>query len=80
MLDRRLQILIDERRYRRLQAEARERKTSIAAVIRDAIDQKFPAGSSKRTGAARAVLGAGLMSVPSVEELREERESAHSDL
>ena len=78
MLDRRLQILIDEARYRRLQSEARERKTSVAAVIRDAVDQLLPAGSSRRSGAARAVLGAEPMFVPSVEELRAERDAAHA--
>jgi hypothetical protein len=79
MLDRRLQIRIDERRYRRLQSEARERKSSMAAVIRDAIDDVFPAGTSKRTAAARAVLGADPMPVPGVEELRQERASAQVD-
>lgn len=80
MLDRRLQILIDEHRYRRLQSEARERKTSVAAVIRDAIDQVFPIGSSRRSSAARTVLAASPMPVPSIEELRDERQSAHADL
>ena len=75
MGSRRLQILIDEPRYRRLQAEARERKTSVAAVIRDAIDQVFPAGSSPRSTAARVVLGAEPMAVPEIDQLRAEREA-----
>jgi hypothetical protein len=79
MLDRRVQIRLDERRYRRLQSEARERKSSMAAVIRDAIDEVYPAGTSRRTAAARSVLGSTPMPVPSVEELREERESAQVD-
>lgn len=78
MLTRRLQILIDEPRYRRLRAEARERKTSVAAVIRDAIDQVVPAADSRRGKAARAVLAAEPMPVPEIEELRAERESAHA--
>jgi hypothetical protein len=78
MLNHRLQILIDEPRYRRLQAEARERKTSVAAAIRDAIDQVFPAGSSPRSAAARAVLDAEPMPVPDVEELRAEREDTRT--
>jgi hypothetical protein len=78
MLNRRLQILIDEPRYRRLQSEARERRTSVAAVIRDAIDQVFPAGSSRRSTAARVVLGAEPMAVPEIDELRAEREAAHT--
>ena len=78
MLNRRLQILIDEPRYRRLQSEARERRTSVAAVIRDAIDQVFPAGLSRRSTAARVVLGAEPMAVPEIDELRAEREAAHT--
>ena len=78
MLTRRLQILIDEPRYRRLRAEARERGTSVAAVIRDAVDQVVPATASRRGKAARAVLAAEPMPVPSVEELRAEREAAHT--
>ena len=80
MLNRRLQILIDEPRYRRLRAEARERKTSVAAVIRDAIDQAMPATPSRRSRAARAILSAEPMDVPDVEELRAEREAAHTRL
>jgi hypothetical protein len=80
MLNRRLQILIDEPRYRRLRAEARERKTSVAAVIRDAIDQALPAAGSRRARAARAILSAEPMEVPDVEELRAEREAAHTRL
>jgi hypothetical protein len=77
MLTRRLQILIDEPRYRRLRAEARERKTSVAAVIRDAIDQALPVTGSRRARAARAILSAEPMAVPDVQELRREREAAH---
>jgi hypothetical protein len=78
MLTRRLQILIDEPRYRRLRAEARDRRTSVAAVIRDAIDQVVPATASRRAKAARAVLAAERMSVPDVDELRAEREAART--
>lgn len=77
MLNRRLQILIDEPRYRRLRAEARDRKTSVAAVIRDAIDQAMPAAGSRRARAARAILSAEPMEVPDPAELRGEIEAAH---
>ena len=77
MLSRRLQILIDEPRYRRLLAEARSRRASVAAVIRDAIDQALPAAPSKRAAAAAVVLGADRTAVPSVDDLRAEREAAH---
>ncbi|OLC51260.1 MAG: hypothetical protein AUH67_00215, partial [Chloroflexi bacterium 13_1_40CM_4_69_19] len=41
MLTRRLQILLDDRRYRRLHAEARARRASVGALVRDAIDRAF---------------------------------------
>ena len=78
VLTRRLQILIDEPRYRRLRAEARERETSVAAVVRDAIDQVVPAAGSRRARAARAVLAAEPMEVPDPAALRDEIEAAHS--
>ncbi len=78
MLNRRLQILIDERRYRRLESEARNRKTSVAAVIRDAIDLALPPGTARRSAAARAILAAAPMPVPGLEDLRAEREAAHA--
>ena len=40
--ERRLQILLDEARYRRVAAEADASGRSVAAVIREAIDQRFP--------------------------------------
>jgi hypothetical protein len=73
MLDRRLQILIDDARYRRLEAAARERRLSVAAVIRDAIDVALPADLPKKQRAATALLAAEPMPVPErVEELKAE--------
>lgn len=40
-LERRLQILLDEERYRRVAAEADASGRSVAAVIREAIDVRF---------------------------------------
>jgi hypothetical protein len=79
MLDRRLQILIDDGRYRRLEAVARERRLSVAAVIRDAIDAALPADLAKKERAAAALLAADPMPVPySVEELKAEIDEARS--
>jgi hypothetical protein len=64
MLTRRLQILLDERRYRQLQAEARARKSSVGALIREAIDRTFPVASEKKRAAARAILAAPPMPLP----------------
>jgi hypothetical protein len=77
-MERRLQILIDEPRYRRLVARARERDTSVAAVIRDAIDQAVPDDLAKKRSAAKAILEADPMPVPeTVEELKAEIADAH---
>lgn len=79
MLDRRLQILIDAARYRRLEAVARERRLSVAAVIRDAIDAALPADLAKKERAAAALLAAEPMPVPdTVEELKAEIDEARS--
>lgn len=37
-MSRRLQLLLDEERYQRVAAEAKKKRLSVAAVIRDAID------------------------------------------
>ena len=72
-LERRLQILLDEERYRRLSAAARLRDTSVAAVIRDAIDQALPADLERKRRAADALLAAQPAPVPeTVAELKAE--------
>lgn len=38
-MTRRLQLLLDEERYQRVAAEAKKKRLSVAAVIRDAIDE-----------------------------------------
>lgn len=73
MLERRLQILLDDGRYRRLAAAARERKTSVAAVVRDAIDQALPADLEKKRAAWEELMKADPIPVPeTVEELKRE--------
>jgi hypothetical protein len=74
MFDRRFQILLDEERYERLEAAARARKVSVAAVIRDAIDRAFPQPSPKKARAAEQILTAPDMPVPKPEHLRRELE------
>jgi hypothetical protein len=77
--DRRLQILLDEPRYRRVQAIARERKTSVAAVIREAIDLLTPDELGKKRAAAKAILEADPIPVPeTVAELKAELEEIRS--
>lgn len=78
MLERRVQILLDERRYQKIVAEAEQRGLSVAAVIRDAIDQ-LPADAQRRREAVAAILAAEPMSVPAdPSDLRRELDTAHS--
>lgn len=72
MLSHRLQILLDDERYQRVSAAARQRKTSVAAVIREAIDRGLPMPQRRRSAAANVILSAEPMSVPSPAELRAE--------
>ena len=64
MLERRLQILLDDERYRRVEGIARARGTSVAAVIREAIDRGLPETPSVRSSAAQRILSAPGMEVP----------------
>ena len=77
MLDRRVQLLLDEPRYRKLTSEATRRRVSVAAVIREAIDQ-LPADADQRRAAIAEILAAEPMALPSdPAELRRELDSAH---
>jgi len=78
MLDRRLQILIDEERYRRVAAAAKERRVPIAVVIRDAIDAALPADLARKRAAARALLAAEPVAMPDLEELKAELDELRS--
>lgn len=63
MLTHRLQLLLDDERYERVQALARQRGTSVATVIREAIDRGLPATQRRRSAAARRILAAEPMLV-----------------
>lgn len=71
-LDRRLQLLLDEERYQKVAAVARQKRVSVAAVIRDAIDQSLAPVDRRRTLAARVILDATPMEVPPGDELLQE--------
>jgi hypothetical protein len=71
-LDHRLQILLDDERHQRIVALATERGTSVAAVVREAIDRGLPARDGHRRAAAQRLLDAPDMPVPELAELREE--------
>jgi hypothetical protein len=79
MLTRRLQILIDEEWYGRLEREVRRTNRSVAAAIRAAIDRAYPSDADEERRAADATLAAEPMDVPETpEELRRGLEDAHS--
>jgi hypothetical protein len=76
-LDRRLQLLIDEERYERVAARAKERGMSVGAVIREAIDVAIP-DAARRRAAGERILAAEPIPVPAtVEELKAEIDEMH---
>ena len=78
MYERRLQVLIDEPRYRRLAARARERKVSVAEVVREAIDLAVPADAAGKRAAWQRIKAAPRMPVPDVDELQAELDELRS--
>ncbi len=54
----RTQISLTEDQMRRLRAEARRRRTSIAALLRDAVDRTIPDETEMRARRIDALLGA----------------------
>jgi hypothetical protein len=77
MLDHRLQILLDDERYRKVVREAERRGVSIAAVIREALD-RLPTEVELRRAAIQAILDAEPMPLPcDPAELRRELDTAH---
>ncbi len=75
MLERRLQVLLDDTRWRRLSSYAAERNLSVGAVVREALDRAIPASRDERRSAARRILSAEPMSVPRPAALRRELEA-----
>jgi hypothetical protein len=69
MLNRRLQVLLDDARYRRLEAVARRRRVSVATVVRDAIDHDLGSPALARAAAGKRFLEAPPMEVGSVDDL-----------
>jgi hypothetical protein len=80
MLDRRLQVLIDDSRWSRLEREAGRRGVPVAVLVREAIDERFPGDVDERQAALQAVLATELMDVPDPERLREELEEIRGRL
>jgi hypothetical protein len=51
VMERRLQLLLDQERYDRLAQEAEATGRSVASLIREAIDVRFPSGAAERAEA-----------------------------
>ncbi len=75
MLEKRLQVLLDEQRWKRLSSYAAERNVSVGAVVREALDRAIPASTDERRAAARRILSAEPMDVPRPAALRRELEA-----
>jgi hypothetical protein len=77
-LDRRVPLLLDQARYRRVSSEAARRGISVAEVIRQAIDA-MPVDHERRRRAIDAILAAPPMAVPDdPADLRRESDDAHA--
>ena len=72
MLKERLQVLIDREQRQRLEHEAAQRGTSVATLVREAIDLTFPPTMPLRRRAADAILDAPSMPTPEIDELLHE--------
>lgn len=71
-LDRRLQVLIDGERQDRLLREAERRHVSVATLVREAIDARYPSDAEERRAAIQRILDAEPMELPDPEELKRE--------
>ncbi|MCY7402901.1 MAG: hypothetical protein LH477_18475 [Nocardioides sp.] len=56
VMERRLQLLLDQHRYALVEREAQHSGRSVAAVIREAIDLRFASDVSVRMNAAATLL------------------------
>jgi hypothetical protein len=56
MLNRRLQVLVDDERYERLARESERAGAPVGELVRRAIDHEFPAGAPDPATAARTLL------------------------
>lgn len=80
MYSERLQILVSKEQRRRLEREARRRNSSVASVIRDAVEAELGAISREdRMQAFEAIAGIGGAAYLSPAELEQEIERGHAD-
>jgi hypothetical protein len=77
-LTRRTQILLDDERYHRLEAQAQQTGASVGALIREAIDVAFPGVQTDRERAGQTLLDAEPMPVGDWADLKEDLIDAHT--
>jgi hypothetical protein len=78
MLTHRLQVLLDDDRWERLQRESRRRHVAVGEIVREAIDRAVPREASGRRSAADRLLAAEPMPVPDdPADLKAEIRAAH---
>jgi len=71
-LTRRVQLLLDPARYERVQRAATRSGSSVASVIRDAIDRMLPEEGLDPATAGRILLEAPTMEVEDWEEMKDQ--------
>ena len=76
---RRAQILMEPEEYRRLRAIARERKTSVSSLIREAVRETFLAPEVEKGTVVEAILSMRLP-IPDWDEVRDELDRGHAGL
>ena len=76
---RRTQLLMEPEEFKRLQAEARRRKTSMASLIRAAVRETYLSREVDRRPIVEAILH---MDLPPMEwkRVRKEIEASHADI
>ena len=76
---RRTQLLMEPAEFRKLQAMARQRRTSVAELIRSALRQAYPATGPERRPVVEAILAMGL---PTIDWKRAKKqiEAGHADV
>lgn len=77
VLNRRLQVLLDDDRYARLEREAARRGSSVATLVREAIDAALPGDDFGRDEAGQLLLDAESVPVGDWPELKAEIEQLY---
>jgi len=77
MLTRRLQVLLDDERWERLQRESRRRHIAVGELVREAIDRMVPRRVSTARAAADRILAADPIPLPDPDELKAEIRAGH---